>query len=716
MIQLIGAMIIYLIFIYAYIKNAKHDSENGFHMIVLGNIFFFVCIGISAAIFHLLKVNVTILTVGLFMLICDVIMLIYMLHSHKKARLIWNWKDGISYAITFIFVAIIMFVKFGIRLKLNYADIDAPRYYQTAMNILGTGEVSGEYLSSLIDVLFIKLVQPFLEEVQCYKGMILSHVWKQVLCISMFQVLLSRIVKKNGWYQPILAIMFYSGFPLYNILYGTFIHATDGMIFIMLICYYAVRLQQDTITHLRGTTGVLLGVFGLLICYPFYFILIGLLFGLEILLWVKKNTKVMSQKLKVSLLLCVFTSIGFGGVFAYQRINGSLETLMVSISADGPTIKNPYMDFIFFIPILIVYAGILIKDKKECKIILRMNIGTLVFLCGWFYLYLHNFLSSYYYYKMYQVLWLFMWIMTGHAISILVGKNQYIYIGAYSVLCGFAFFTSILGTNEKLWNMKNEMFALDEREFSLCPMYAFNYSTLTGEQHEMLSDSEYGLYWYVTEYLDDVQVPMISSYSTAMQSHWYAGLTANERVNFNYQLGNSSLKDIFSSLDNCGDKYILIEKTDVVCMKYYEPVFSKLKVVVENEGGYILYKPNGTWTELLTNEVSVGLMELCNYVNAKLPEDCVMLNCESSMYNEIIFYGAFIGEESLSMVGKILPENFIPLTYQLNKDEIEYLVVLKESEMYQYNKEYFDSQDILFENEVGMVITNAGIGWMPSEQ
>ena len=62
------------------------------------------------------------------------------------------------------------------------------------------------------------------------------------------------------------------------------------------------------------------------------------------------------------------------------------------------------------------------------------------------------------------------------------------------------------------------------------------------------------------------------------------------------------------------------------------------------------------------------------------------------------------------------PETFIESTYVFNNDKVNYLFVYKDSEMYKKNKEYFDSQTVLFDRELAMVVTYAGEGWMPSQQ
>ena len=80
------------------------------------------------------------------------------------------------------------------------------------------------------------------------------------------------------------------------------------------------------------------------------------------------------------------------------------------------------------------------------------------------------------------------------------------------------------------------------------------------------------------------------------------------------------------------------------------------------------------------------------------------------------YYQIYVNQQPLGWLENLNPADFVSMTYQLNNDEVKYLVVLKDSELYQQNQEYFDSKEILFENEAGMLVTYTGTGWMPGEE
>lgn len=722
MILSIVAIIIFCIFVLGFVLNPRKSRENGIVLLVFGQIYLIITIGLGAAIYHLMKIAVNLLSVSIFVAAVDVILVGRIFVKKRFAKLNWRLSEAIGIVVLIVIVCTIAFIRFGTGLKLTYGDIDAARYFQQAVSVMNNEDVHGEFLSTLIQVIFISVCKPFLPAISYYKGLILSHIYMQVLNTCTFYVLISSVAnreKENKWINPVITLLYISGYQMYSFVYGTFIHATDGLLFVIFLVYYTIRLQKATISNLRGIVGLLFGTFGVLICYPFYMVIVVPIFLPEAILWISKNFVKLKSKEKITLVTgIVFVTI-LGLFFAAQRIDHSAETLFENLRGDGLAYKEPYMDFIFFIPVMIVYVGLMRKTKKEYRTILRMNICAIGFTVAWFGLYMNDYLSSYYYYRMYYVLWLMAWLMVGHTVKILWAEKQKMYVEAYTVLYGLAIITSIFGINEKLWKEKSEMFLVKENNFSLCPLYAFNYQTITGEYKEAISEAEFGLYGYVIDNLGQVEVSMISSFYTTMQSSWYIGITGIDKMNISFQLDSASLMTIFDMLDHYyGTKYILIEKSDGECMKYYDNVFSKLNLETENVAGYVFYKSEGSWTELIHNmpESTTELVELFEYVRTTFHVSSVQLVCEGELAANILQYGAFAGEGALTYAGNISPEDFIPMTYRFNIDEVEYMTVLKDSQMYLQNQEYFDAQEILFENEAGMVITHAGTGWMPSEQ
>jgi len=84
---------------------------------------------------------------------------------------------------------------------------------------------------------------------------------------------------------------------------------------------------------------------------------------------------------------------------------------------------------------------------------------------------------------------------------------------------------------------------------------------------------------------------------------------------------------------------------------------------------------------------------------------------QMAAYSEI-----YTGVGAHSWINGISAEEFVTYTYRLNNEEVEYLLVWKQSEFYQQNQEYFNRQEIVLETEACMLVHYIGDGWMPSQQ
>lgn len=722
MLLLIISIIVFCLFVIALLINPRKKIINGLHQIVLNQIFLILYIAVVAAFYTLAGINVNLRTILLACLIIPVMVGMRVIKLRKIAQIEWDlYEVGMAFVCVSV-VLIIAWRRFGFNLQLTYIDIDAANYFQMAMDLLHTQKVSGEYLSTLIHALFIQMVSGTIQEVSYYKGMIMAHIYMQTLSIGMFYVLLSKLNRERHWkwINAIISVLYFGGYQLYILVYGSFFHWEDGILIIMLIINIIIDMQKEQNINILNILFWILGCFGLVVCYPFFSIMLAWLLIPEVIVWIKTHIPHLNYLEKCIGIFSGLVALCTGIFFALQRIDSSLEVLLYNLNSDGLAYKEPYQDFIFFLPLFISYVIIMCSTKqtRECKVVFRMNIFAVIYMIFWFGLYINDKISSYYYYRNYYIVWLLSWLMVDHVINFFIQKKQTMMLIGYSALYGIAIITSVLSVNSRLWNMKSEMYLQKNADYVLCPLYAFNANAVQGEHQQVISDSLFDLYDFCITNFRDEQVNMVSSVYSAMQSAWFLAITDTDVANNVYSLDNHSLRQILLGLDSGQHEYILIPKSDPVVMEYYDLIFMKANVVKENPDGTILKRSTATWSELLykVEGSSAALEELCIYARENYRLGQVKLVCEADLTDEITFYRMFVGEDSTSYIGDVDTESFVPKTYIFNNDEVEYMAVLKASKIYQQNKEYFDLQNILFENDAGMVITHAGSGWMPSEQ
>lgn len=721
MFRSVAAILFVIAFLIGFVLNPRTEKENGCQTAVLSFVFLMIALGAAAAICTLFGIPVNLTSSCIFLAVADIALFGRIAIKKCIAELEWHVSEiiGILCCVAVIIAAALY--RFGPNLRLAYEDVDACRYLQGAMQILYDEQISGQYLTTWLQALVISVCKCFLPPISYYKGLILSHIITQTVCICMFYSIVS-VINDSGrrqWLNVAVTVLFWGGFPLYNSTYGTFLQSMNGSVMVMLLIYYTVRLQKGTVGAVRGATALIAGCFGLFICYPFFALILFPMLLPEALIWLKNNLPSFSGRMRMYLAAGTFVAVAAGLFFAGQRIGNSLHILMSALQAEGLTYKNPYLDFIFFIPVLIFYTGMLLKKKEQQKTVLRMMVMAILFICVWFVLYVREYLSSYYYYRMYYILWMMAWLMAADALCLAIEKRKALPAAAYAVFYGMIIFISVFDLDERLWELKEDMYS-EKSEAVLCPLYRSSYEALTQKPRTVLSDQAYQFYDYVMQHLTDEKVYAIHSTYSAMETDWFLGITYQGAMfaNGSYNMQDMTLEKIFASLDMEGIDYILIHKSDPVCMRYYDEIFGKLDIVWENETGCIFSLKDGEWVDMIYSykEKEPDLCQLYGHISGRYHASEIPLICETELEEEAFLYSMYAGLDATGYIGAISPDDFIASTYIFNLDEVEYMTVLKDSEMYQKNQEYFDAQIILSENDAGMVITHAGDGWMPSEQ
>ncbi|MCI5858080.1 MAG: hypothetical protein MR016_12085 [Agathobacter sp.] len=713
------------VFILFTTKLTAHKSDCGLYAPVLSGVYFILCIGVLAAICNFTFIPVMLETMTVGVVVVDVFLAVY---ACKKGKLKQHISFKKSELISLLAVVALMLaaciVHFGLRLSLIYIDIDSARYLKLAMELRRTHRVSGEFLSPLILSLFIQWIEPFVSPVSMYKGMILAHIFIQVLSAGLFWCLAHKL--NRGRYPQIVTVMltalYVGGFQLYILTYGTFFHWEDGILILMFLIYHLLELQQHQETTRAGLASFLLGIFGLLICYPFFIAITAVLLLPELIIWLRKHAHHLEKKTKWKMTGIVLVVGLIGGHFVRQR-SATLSGIFDNLRTEGLAYKEPFLDFVYFVPILIAYSIVLYRRRKEGKqtetyVIWRMNLTALVFMIFWFVLFASGHLSNYYYYRNYYVLWLVSWLMTAHAIGILAEEKQTAMLASYGVLYAIAVVTSVVGINAKLEQINGDMFLEKKTNQTMCPLYAFTSNELIHRADAAVSPKMYELYATVIEDLGGEEVPMLTSYYSVMRSAWYHAITDVDHLNPTYDLRLETLYDMLRVLDENDTTYVLYQKTDKQWKKYQNTILSGLTVVEENDEGAILQLTNGTWKELLNRftDVPEGQLEIIQYIKQHVfPKNLKILSDKKAANVIPEVYTAYFGENADSLIGELTAKKFLKNLNLLDEAQAEAVIVLKDSDIYLQNQEFWDKQNIVFENEAGMLVGPANATWEESK-
>lgn len=700
----------------------RKQKKNAFQLMILGCIFLMTYLGTIAAVYVCLGISVDIRTLTVALVLIDLFLGFRNIRQKCWPALKWTKEYWIGGAVLLIFLLLISWRSYEWPLSLNYSDVDAARYFQRAMDIYNKHSMSlNQYLTYLVLDVFIEIFAPFLPDIEYYKAMIWAHIFIQLMSMLMFYVVANEINKRRNyqWINIVVTILYWCGFPLCNSTYGTFIQSMNGATYVMLLVYFALRLQKNNIKLKEGLFGIFIGICGLIMCYPFYLPIVAVMLIPEICIWIKTHWKEIDKRMKTRGIVCLFIMIVFGFFFGFSRFNYSFQDMFSYMSGEGLTYREPYQDFLFFIPVFIVYGFLLLKWTNVCKTIFRMNVLAVGYTLIWFGLFIAGTISSYYYYRIYYILWMLLWWMSLDTINLMLAEKKHVEVIAYAALCACAILTSIFNTRVFLYGIRAEAYMEMPKSSALCPLYQFNANNIRRDRKSVLTEDEFELFDYVNAELGNQNVEAINSIYSSMQIQWYLGITnMGEGFHYSYDLNDYCLYVILAAADYAyNTNYILIEKSDPVCMQYYDLLFSKCNVAYENDAGYIFEKKSDEyWTAMAVAASDVPeLFELGAYAMNELQGIKVPVVCEGEKWNDALYYSMFAGTET-TLYANTVPNDFIATTYVYNNDEIDYLMVLKDSEVYRQNREYFDQQKLVYETAAGMIIQHEGDGWMPSEQ
>lgn len=719
-----------LLFICAFSVVISEKTENIVEAAIVSAAYLFCVVGIIGAIYEVLHIPVYLPTICAGLGSVDFIFVIVFFKKRKTSFIIPKIdKKDVKYLISVCvlsgFVLFMCLYHFGVNLKLTYGDVDSVRYLTMAMDIVKNHTVTDEFVTPLWISIFIQLIQSIQLEVFLYRGMILGNICMQILVAVFFFVLANKVNRHRNVINTIITILFWCGYQLYILSYGTFLHWEDGMLLIMFIIYHIMIIweRQDNLKY--GIASCLAGTLTLALCYPFFGIILIVLILPEIIVWIAKNRKQSNilrwEKIVFVIVIVIGGIIGF--VFMRQRVP-NLNVLFENFSTEGLAYKEPYMDFIFFAPMVILHMLLMIKEKyldDAARMVLRMNIVVALFIIFWWGFYVKGYLSNYYLYRNYYVLWLLAWLVMAQTIGMLIEKKQELLVAAYATLYGLCILVSVIGVDEKIYSYNSDLYLDNPSNRTMTPFYSFNFKSWSKTGRNVIGIDMINIYQYRIENLKNEWVPMISSQWKALDSQWYSAICALCEKSDVVDVEKSSFINLSEWLEVMQASYVLIDKTDPVLQAYVPLMDNFWNIEVETEQATLYKKPvEARWSRIKDGfeKESDESIEFENYARMNYGYNNVMLLCEGTYggQGDVNEYRAYEGESTVEYVGKFEPETFLECTYIFNNDGVEYLSVYKDSELYLQNQQYFDSQKILFENDLAMIVTFNGTGWMPSQQ
>lgn len=531
----------------------------------------------AAAVLNVVSVPVSIASVGIFDLAWAVYFW-YQIAGKKKIQKYFFKNSDIAFAVGLgIVVVLVAYFRYGPDLIIHYRSTDAKVHLRFAMDIVNSRKVSGMFFAALNNALFIEMLAPLTRVSMYYKFFIISDLLMLFTCGLMFYGAISRYF--NNRFLRVAGqaatMMYLLGYPLNNMLYG-YVYAGVGVTLVSYLIFLAESYLNEKISVKMNILLLNLGCMGIFLCYvmfmpPAFFGIFG-----AIALKCRQEKTLMSLSI-VRLYLAVFLVpcvIGLFYMLTGVFVEG--ETVSSAIDTEGFIYKDLYSNFILLMPFAFYAVSRKIKNRIP-DVAACIALVLLLFMTELLYLGMRGFVSAYYYYKNYYLLWMLAFLLFYTGIYYMSMKSREIIIG-YALTCLFVLGLFVFKIEDRMKSV-NEQFIPAVKSGMLADVYSNNLETF---QSPVYSKSKLELYDYVYQHMlpDQEVVPMAGNRKDVL---WYEAVT-NQRTEAYYywRTGDSAF---FELLEEQAE-YVLVLNNSYLYTTFTE-YFDTMQKVYTNEVGFI---------------------------------------------------------------------------------------------------------------------------------
>lgn len=687
------------------------EKLNVCKMAVMGTMAILCYQALMAFIYDKIGIAVNISSTSLSMLLANVALWGYTIRKRKLQKLFFRFSDIFTIMILIVFVMLLSLHMFTANLRLSYINTDPANHFLFAMKIVKTASLKSTgaiYFSAFVDAMVIELLAPFLTVVKYYKAFIAADIAMHVLEILMFFVLMLTISDKKviRWLAPVFAMGYFFGYPAYSYMTGGFVYWSTGVMIFILIIYALLLFERyPQKVYVTGTL-LFLAAYANSCCnrlfIPVNCFALVVAFAV-IVLRLKKdriNKKVILAGVAGVCAVGVITAVVF-----WRYWGGSIEAMLAYVQVSGAMYKSLYADLIFFLPALIYVFIHVFKERVYSKTISVITLCML--LCtGVMYVLVYNFVMSYYYYyKIYYNLWLLGWLLAIMATDILAEKKQMEVFAAYGGFVALIATLTLTNYDIKMWehNVPNDSGV----PINLFSIYRYNMDRVLMDYETYTIPAELmEVYRYALEETEDEVMPILTMDGRYM--FWFGGMKTMDTGR--YRANEKEMMDMVYDLDNDGINTILVVKKDPY-YEAYQSYFQLCEVVYENEWAAILKKPVNAWAGIsgIVRNYSDEKTELFSYVKENCNGERVPLMAQKSACIDYMIYAEMTGQKSTDCYcWNYNPKENLD---NLNELGIRYMLVLKDDSYYTDMQQYLETQEILYENEAGLIAKCVGSAW-----
>ena len=549
-----------------------------------------------AFLFSIIKIPCNLLVLSIANTIIASILTFLIIKKKEKQKYYIRIKDIVCLIVLLVVIISIGLTNYKVPMQIKYQTTDPAVHYEFAKDFYNTKTLKWDSNMPAAAVNTAILFDTFdfvVQEDSFYVLFILFDLGILFLIGAVFYLGIIAKIKsiKISIITFILGVIFLCGYPLNSVIFG-YSYLTVGILYLVTLIVTAIEYKTKELNTVFLCFEMFFINFGLFFSYYFFVPVVYLALGLYMLfdmLKNRKNKKVLSiftkeNILKVIVILVVPSILGLI-YFVLPGIIKNEGTALSAISSEGYIYRDLYSNFVLFAPLAIFYVLYNLKNKKNSfstVLFIISSVFTLFLLKKG----LKGEVSSYYYYKMYFLLWILVFYMNVKALLILdENKNTLFSYSFVAVIIG-VLAIAITGYDYKISSI-NVLFNPTNSINSYANIFIFNKLKLE-EEDNIYSEKQLNAIKYTLKQSDNKKNIKVNG--KPLQMLWANAvwkITDTEDIR---QLQNEEKLNLQEWLENKDKKYIIIfndiSQTLAENTEDYKTIYKEKDVVVFEKNNY----------------------------------------------------------------------------------------------------------------------------------
>ena len=543
-------------------------------------------------IFLICKIPYTLLPLSIVNIIISAINTFLIYKKKEIQKYYIHIRDIIFMIILLVVISVIAITQYGFPFQIKYETTDPAVHFSAAREIYDTKTLqwNGSMPAASINTELLFDVFDFI--VPEYSFYYLFIIFDLMVLYLMGAILYLGITNKTeskikSVIAMIFSILFVCGYPLNSVIFG-YAYLTVGILYMTTLIAVAINIKNKELKLCPLCIEMFLIVFGIFFSYYFFVPVIYSAFGLSILFDMIKNRKnknilsifTKENIIKVLVILILPTILGFS-YFVLPGLLQSGETTVSHINTEGYIYRDLYSNFVLLAPLAIYYMIYNVKNKKNSFSTILMIISSLFTL-----LLLKNGLrgevSSYYYFKMYFLLWILVIYMNIKSMFIMIEEKNEIFAYSFTAVFLELLVVAYTGYDYKVSNI-NILFNPTNSINSYVNIYAFNQNKVKTD-NKIYTEQQLKAIKYLLNKTDDKA--NVKIYGNPFQMLWGNSVWQITDTTDVRELQKTEKLDIKGWLDNQNKKYYICFNAD----EEIDKESNDYNVIYEDMGVLILEK------------------------------------------------------------------------------------------------------------------------------